>query len=64
MEVGAQVSKIAHPSVLQFVEAQISTAPKPTAFLITRQNLLIRIWPEHWGTFFHRILPSSFDPAH
>jgi hypothetical protein len=64
MEVGARVSKIAPPSNLQFIEAQISIAPKPIALLIIRQHLLARIWPEHWGTFFRRIRPPTFDLAH
>jgi len=63
-EAGARGAKLTRPSILRFVEALVSSAPKPIALLFTRQNPFVEIWPEHWGTFFRRILPSSFDAAH
>ena len=64
VEAGARGAKLTRPSILRFVEALVSSAPKPIALLFTRQNPFVEIWPEHWGTFFRRILPSSFDAAH
>jgi len=63
-DVGARDAKLVQPSTLRFVEALVSSAPKPIAHLISRQNLFVQIWPEHWGAFFRRIRPSAFDPAH
>jgi hypothetical protein len=63
-DVGARDAKLARPSILRFVDALVSVVPKPIALLISRQNLFVQIWPEHWGTFFRRIRPSAFDPAH
>ena len=64
VEAGARGAKLTRPSILRFVEALVSSPPKPIALLFTRQNPFVEIWPEHWGTFFRRILPSSFDAAH
>jgi hypothetical protein len=63
-DIGARDAKLVQPSTLRFVEALLSLAPKPIALLISRQNLFVQIWPEHWGVFFLHILPSTFDPAH
>ena len=63
-DVGARDAKLVQPSTPRFVEALVSSAPKPIALVISRQNLLVQIWPEHWGVFFRHILPSTFDPAH
>jgi len=64
VEAGASGAKLSRPPILRFVEALVSSATKPTALLISRENLLLQIWPEHFGTFFRRILPSTFDAAH
>ena len=64
VEAGARGAKLTRPSILRFVEALVSSPPKPIALPISRQNLFVQIWPEHWGTFFRRILPSTFDAAH
>jgi hypothetical protein len=64
VDAGAHGTKLTRPSTLRFVEALVSSASKPIALLITRQNLFVQIWPEHWGAFFRRILPSTFDAAH
>ncbi|MGA9724836.1 MAG: hypothetical protein WBQ86_20440 [Candidatus Binatus sp.] len=64
VEAGARGAKVTRPSIPRFVEALVSSAPKPIALLISRQNLFVQIWPEHWGAFFRRILPSTFDAAH
>jgi hypothetical protein len=64
VEAGARGSKLTRPSILRFVEALVSSTPKPIALLISLQNLFVQIWPEHLGTFFRRILPPTFDPAH
>ena len=63
-DVGARDAKLVRPSIPRFVEDLVSSTPKPIAFLISRQNLFVQIWPEHWGAFFRHILPSTFDPAH
>jgi hypothetical protein len=63
-DVGARDAKLTRPSTLRFVEALVSSIPKPIALLISRQNLSVQIWPEHWGAFFRRIPPSAFDAAH
>lgn len=63
-DLGARDAKVTRPSILRFVEALVSAVPKPVALLISGQNLLVQIWPEHWGPLFRRILPSTFDPAH
>jgi hypothetical protein len=63
-DVGARDAKLTRPSILRLVDALVSVVPKPIALLISRQNLFVQIWPEHWGAFFRRIPPSAFDPAH
>jgi hypothetical protein len=63
-DVGARDAKLTRPSILRFVDALVSVVPKPIALPGSRQNLFVRIWPEHWGAFFRRIRPSAFDPAH
>ena len=64
VEAGARGAELSRPPILRFVEALVSSAPKPIALLISRENLFLQVWPEHWGTFFRRILPSTFDAAH
>jgi hypothetical protein len=64
VEAGARRAELSRSPILRFVETLVSSAPKPTALLISRENLLLQIWPEHFGTFFRRILPSTFDAAH
>ena len=63
-EAGARGAKLTRPSIVRFVEALVSSTPKPIALLISRQNLFVQIWPEHWGAIFRHILPSTFDAAH
>jgi len=63
-DVGARDAKLVQPSTPRFVEALVWSTPKPIALLISRQNVFVQIWPEHWGAFFRHLLPSTFDPAH
>jgi hypothetical protein len=64
VDAGARGPKLTRPAILRFVEALVSSAPKPIPLLFSYQNLFVEIWPEHWGAFFRRILPSTFDAAH
>jgi hypothetical protein len=64
VEAGARDAKLVQPSLPRFVEALVSVVPRRASLLISRQNLLVQIWPEHLGALFRRILPSTFDSAH
>jgi hypothetical protein len=64
LEAGVRGAEVTRPLVLRFVEALVSVVPKPIPLPVDRQNLLVEIWPEHWGALFRRILPSTVDPAH
>jgi hypothetical protein len=63
-DVGARDAKLVRPSTLRFVEALVSSTPKPIALILSRQNPFVQVWSEHWVAFFRHILPSTFDPAH
>ena len=64
VEAGARDVRLVQPSPLRFVQALVSVVPKRVSLLISRQNLLVQIWPEHLGALFRRILPPTFDPVH
>jgi hypothetical protein len=64
VEAGARRAKLVPPSILGLVQAVVSVFPRRVSILISRQSLLVQIWPEHLGALLRRILPPTFDPVH
>jgi hypothetical protein len=64
VEAGVRGAELTRPPIARFVEALVSSTPKPIALLLSRQNPFVQVWPEHWVAFFRHILPSTFDPTH